>query len=677
MDTSYLADMRRSPMFINWKPVTADFGPWRQNQQQMLAMTADMAQRAQATRQKAQELGLPEFKGINTDVYAAQERAMDARNKMQSVLSRPGNPFVHARSREFLEAQSAYVTATSPAVHALLAEQQAAVEGYGKQVGERTKKGEGASSFLFLDSNGNPIPDPEDPSQLLTAGDAHYRRMNDLRYNVESGGQQMDFNGAILASPDDYQGKLLDRFSKTGASKWSIGTSQDIQQLQAMQSNAEASPAERLLSAITVNGLGEGNASQINSAVQAELSSMTAGDRASVLNAFYASPEFAARARKKYSKDDPSGFLAADGSIDTQRVMNAVFSDADYGSPLRTMKGKVTYAERFVLDNAAQFLSSTEVYNPKMLTIRGFQTGGGGGETEGLVNYHAYKGRGLPMQTDPATGQRVIAAEKFTAMMPAAYMAKNPDGSPIRVTKLLQTDAYREPMPTSVQEEHMQDLGLGTLAVPTAPEERRTLGQVLPNTEVFMAAGGKKYNSNDLADARIEAIMPQLTYLPNRFGQENADLARPGAPRTVSTGSANDYTTYLTVKVTFPDSRAEMPTDNLLTAEGVSVEYPIDDPLYRTMNKGVASPGVGPTSDYQEGSNWTRATTLGMVDDFGNVPTETYLYIPVKEGSMLERGKYLVKPEDLLFRINEEREEEVRQSAYEQAVRYGAAAAAP
>lgn len=530
--------MNQRPMFINWTPYNLDLTPYRQNQQMMLSMSADLAKQAQAVRQKAIDLEIPDLPGISTSVTLAQQKMIEGKQKAIE-LSSIGNPNMLPQNPEWRKAiQAATILPDTKRKLEQELEDARVFQGQVKAI-------DGGAGLVLADERGFPIPDPHIKGEFLRAGDAYSRKMTHPAYsdmNPES--VSPDLRSSILGDSNAYRKELYEGFRQSGSNEASSSWKNDYATLSEVASGSSGNSQDQLMAAITLNARSETNRPQIEAGIRAELRSLNAGKRAAMFSDFVNTDTYMERASRPISK---GGYLKPDGSIDPEAAMNSMLSDPTETPAFRmSRKGereeRISFGANYVLHEAARAASDSNLIDPKLMQVHG-----GAGSAENVGTAQFYNDLAMFGQFEKTVGGvRVPGAEPVPIKMPVTDPR-------FGTTKALSLIAERVPVPESVQKEHKRNIGLtdsnGELL---AVEKRPKLAQAYPGaTGMFL--GGGTFKTDDL-DAILLDEEAEMVMLP---------VVDPATGMPLKSYGANTMEPYLKVK--FAISDATMNSDNAPT----------------------------------------------------------------------------------------------------------------
>ena len=607
----------------------------------MLKMSADLADRDQAIRQRARDMEAPDFKGLAPDVRIATEQFLNAKQEAIDLFS-SGNPNLVMNSPEAKAVYRKLAEAGSPVVKQALEQEQTFFNDYKKRV-EGMKHGDG-QGLLFTDANGVPMRDPDDETKFLDASKAMLYRSNLPQYALQNGGAAMNFEGAVPASPTDYQKELYEGFKASGSTaQESTG---DYGQLQAMANSAMNS--DRLIASVVLHQKYENNVDQINAGIASEVMNMDSRKRAALLNAYTQTDSFIKGTTPSKEKGDGKGRFLKDGKVDAQLVYQGMFSDPEYDHALPKMgKGKTSFANAFIETTAARALDMKTTYDPKLMKLGSHPSGSGSGDSTGKINYFAHMDyMGAETVTDPATGMRRPAMEPREATI--AF--KRPDGTAYG----MKVESQRSLMPPSIHDQLTRFLGLHDQANGNpVPESSLPLVKDVFSGLKGFKPGGMEQDLSENNESVLVRVSNELVFLPVK--------PKEGGGKLVDGEGQNVSKPYLVATIRTKDEGPDM-TDFIdeVDDDGVSrlKEVSISSDEYRDRYPGRVGGGSG-SGNYSEA--W---------HDIGGVKaTDVEVLIPVPIGVMTDPyTRFKHDPNNAASLINPEREarayyEQVRDTA--------------
>lgn len=629
---------RNAPLWLNWKPITVDFSPWRENQMVMAKMAADAVERSNAARQKAADLDVPKFEGLHHDVAWAYDDAITAKRNLENVLMQ-GNPQAIMKTPEFAKAYRDYAQAVSPARAELLKEQKKSHDEFGARL---EKIGEESAGLFYMDKNGLPINSPD--GGLWNAAELHMLRRDYEGFSVNNEGQNINFRTGVLGSVKEFQKHLGERFGQAGVTKEKFDNAKALQDL---IKDAESQPDAALLATIKQSVERGGNASQLMAAAKASLKTMGPEQTGAIINAYARTNDFQERSKL----DASEGGFRVNGAISPELVYKAAFTDAKHSTSLKMgdKQQKVDFATGFVVDEAARFLSESNLISSDLVSLKGRKpTVGGTGDSAGLVNVMAWwQNVGAGMKYNPYTGAKEPIGRKqpLTIVHDVRDQYGNVVGKDAR-----EIDSYTEKLPRNAITEIEKEAGIvdkdgNRKSVDELPE----VSAVFPDTEFRMANGGKTYSTADIPEGlKVKAIYPQVTMIPDdlefiqnqmSYGETEWPSNRPGG-----------MSPYWVVELETTSKMGQQLTDYVKGLDGIQ-EIGIDSEQY----KGSYPKGV------KEGSEG-----FNLVGPSGRI---VKVLVKASVGDMQRRGVFQINPDELRAISDQAIESRAASSNYEASIR--------
>lgn len=299
-----------APYFINLQPFKLDFSPLERSAELQGKLLAAARVKEAEIAQRVNELEMPKFEGISTDVANSYQTAIAARTGMEQLLANsPNKIWTYNHDPEFKRQYRAYQEATSPYVKELLKAEQKNLDGFKTRVAEKP----GASAEWILDNQGelvqtaNGIP--------LTAGYAAEMRELDPSAAIQKGGLT-SFAGAIVATPEEENQRIDKAIQGIGKTAWERTMSAKA----AVAAGLDRSGVSR-----TGSG-GSSNENQIEATVRALVGrSFAPNEMLSIIQAYSKTPEFA-----KKLKEKPETFYDENGKLRADLVFDAALNDKSY-----------------------------------------------------------------------------------------------------------------------------------------------------------------------------------------------------------------------------------------------------------------------------------------------------------------------------------------------------------
>jgi hypothetical protein len=613
---------RDAPLWLNWKPVTVDFSPWRENQMVMAKMSAEAIERSSAARQKAKDLKVPDFsEALPHDAAWAYNDAIAAKQGLENMLMQ-GNPQAIMKTPEFAKAYRAYAESVSPARISKLKMEKKAHDDFDTRLG---KLGEEAAGLLYYDRNGLPINSPG--GGLQNAAELHMLRRDHEGYAINNAGESIDFRTGVLGSVNEFKKHLGDRFAQAGVTKDKFDNAKGLANLV----NAAADqPDAALLATIKQSVERGGNASQLTSAVQSSLKTMGPEQTAAIIQAYTGTRDYQDRA----DADVSEGGFRVNGAISPGLVWKAAFTEPKYATALKLSdkKQKVYFATAFVVEEAARFLSESNLISSDLVTLKGRQpTAGGDGNEKGLVNLMAHlQNIGAGMKYNPYTGAQepIGRPQKFTVVHDKRNQYGDVVGKDAR-----EVDSYVQTLPKNVVRGLEREVGVLDKEWNRKPvEDLPEMSQVFPGAEFRIANGGARHSTNDIQQGvKVQAIYPEAVMLPDNieelqermsYGEEDWQSFRAGG-----------MSPYWVVEVRTTDDIDVPLTDYMKGLDGIE-KVSIDSEQYA----GAYPKGTKDTDAFLGGFNFTGPNSKVVK-----------VYVRAGEGDMLRRGEWLMNPEELKY----------------------------
>lgn len=392
-----LSGMRNTPMFIGWEPFGMDFSPfWKAE-----ALMAQGQRQRGSPKGKEDDLKMGGLSPDQMEDYMAKsaiESAMTERTKGK-------NP--------------AWVARNDPEFQRLQQQRQLLVGSVGQQRRKededdfnayramRTKwDPEGAANFFFTDAKGVPQVDP-DTGQFVEQETAEKLRLESGWLTDQVRARNMRMSGTQMTSPGELDKRLFDAFGKAGAHhNLSDSSRYDSAQLAQMAEN-DKDPMLAGMAAVIYNKKHKTNSTQLHRALTAMSTSLDAGGRTAILNAYKETPDYF----KGISKEaDGGGFLLDEkGNASPQKLFERVF-----GTPSGKLEGllvgqdkerfgKMSYDQFYLYDRMEMFLSAENTGDPKLMRLK--PLGDGAGAT-GKYEHLWYRiTQGPETEKNPYTGQ--------------------------------------------------------------------------------------------------------------------------------------------------------------------------------------------------------------------------------------------------------------------------------
>lgn len=640
--------LANSPAFFNYTPFRLDFSPYRRNQELMLQMMPALLEEQQRVAAAASAAKLPKLEGLHNDVNPRYERAMAAQRGMtERMSSAPNKMWVAKNDPEFRKYQQEFLDAMSPSDQLKLMEEKAGVEQMEKTINE--KKSHGSPSFLFTDGNGRIITSPYDETAPLTLADATWMRRNDPNVNVDGMGGQWDFRNALIGSPQDFKERLTKNMSTNAFNEWSSTGKKDAAAL-AQLASATNSGMDSVLANIVMNGRGKSNKAQLSAALNAELGSWDEEAKAAVRN------EFIQQNGLTNKSGDPL-YLDDQGRFSQQKLDEAIFSTKSYDAPLI---GKASFAERFIAEQAARHLGSSNLVDPQL--VKSFASkdgaGSGGGDSIPKLIPLIEALEQIPHTTDENGNVRMHATVS-SMTVPVAVM-KNGKPTTIGMEIPEGQATYKLPLTFVEKINHQVKAAVDIDGVDASDDDIYDNAKVGTVSKIFsgrevITEGGMRISADNEAfkNAKIIEVMPDLVYRKPWNYNAGADVEAAQAmgvsygkidprakqatydqPKLSSTGiSANQPNKrYLKVEVALDDRDAAMPEYKRVHKQGESGQNP-----YPTLEQSTIDDAPG--SSRERNSVW----------DAGQQDRNTIIYVEVTDGDELMRGDgYMVDPSALI-----------------------------
>lgn len=639
--------LANAPAFFSYTPFRLDFSPYRRNQELMMQMMPALLEQQQQTAAAARAKKMPELDGLAVDVTPRYERAMAAKAGMSARMNAGMNHmWVAKNDPEFQQYQQDYLQAISPADQLLLKEQKAGLESADEYI--KANRNDGAPSFLFTDGSGRIVTSPYDESAPLTLGDATFMRRNDPNSNVDSYGKDWDFRNMVPGNTQKFKERLTKNMSTGAFNEWSGSGKQDSQAL-AQLAQATNAGMTSVLANVVMNSRGKSNKAQLSAALNAEMGSWDEEARAAVRNEFV-------QQNGLTNKDGDPLYVDDEGRFSQQKLDDAIFNSQSYDAPL---VGKTSFAGRFVAEQAARHLASSNLVNPEL--VKSFAANGGDGSGSGgsipklipLIEALEH----IPHTTDEAGNVRMHATT--SDMTVPVAVRKGGKDSVIGMAVPNGQATYKLPLTFVEKINHQVKSAVSVEGVDANNSDIYgnakvgTVSKIFSGREV-LTEGGMKLSADHPAfkNAKILEVTPDLVY---RKPWDYSAAADPDVARSMGVS-------YGSVDTSFGKSTFDKPT---LTATGISanqpnkrylkVEVALDDddavmPEYKRVHaQGDIQENPYPTLEPSSIEDDPGSSIPRSFWDMGQEDRTTILYVEVTDGDELMRGEgYMVDPAALI-----------------------------